>query len=168
MPPSSRAAVPARRTLLVGGALACLGALGGVGAGLLRHSADDEPPAPGPGVLLAAVHAEQVLLAHVAAATRARSAPAAVLRALRTDHAAHLAALTAAVSIATGTAGSSAAESSPATSASPPSADRGQLRAAENAAAASAARRALLLTGRDAVLLASIAASEACHAELLG
>jgi hypothetical protein len=41
------------------------------------------------------------------------------------------------------------------------------LRAAETAAGGDAARRAAALTGADAVLLASIAACEAGHAELL-
>jgi hypothetical protein len=164
--PSRAAAAPARRPVLIGGALVGLGALAGVGAGVIRRSSSDGAAAPPrPDVLLAAVRAERDLLVQLSAAAGTRSAPAAVLHQLRADHLAHLAALTAAVSIATGAAASTASSPPPSSS---PAADRAHLRAAENAAAAAAAQRALLLTGRDAVLLASIAACESSHAELLG
>jgi hypothetical protein len=82
---------------------------------------------------------------------------------LRADHVAHRDALLAALDEALGA-------TSPRPTAAPPAAGsltRAELRVAEQAASAQAAAHAAQLAGRDAALLASIAACEAGHAELL-
>jgi hypothetical protein len=115
------------------------------------------------------------------------------LRAIRADHVAHLTALRAAIvddvyplaapsPFAAGSASVSASNSAASGSASGPSSPGASrsasstagapvpvsdIRAGELRASRGAAARAARMSGRDAALLASIAASEASHAELL-
>jgi hypothetical protein len=136
--------------------------------------------------LTAAVAAERALLATAdAAVAQAHGAEKRVLRAIRNDHAEHLAALTAAVrddAFPAPAPGSSTSptNTTPASSSALPSAlpstlaskptgriSSADVRKGEQRASRAAAARALHLSGRDAALLASIAASEATHAELL-
>lgn len=163
---------PSRRALLIGGGVALVAAGGGgvaVGvAGSSQHSPQKQPfVAHLAADLTAAVAAEHVLLATLdAAVAHAHGSAKRVLRAIRDDHAEHLAALTAAVR------DDAFPAPVPKSSTSAPAPPSGKLRAAdirkiEQRAARAAAARAMRLSGRDAALLASIAASEATHAELL-
>jgi len=161
---------PSRRAFLIGGGVAVLaGAGAGTGVEFWRDRPHPAPPPPSPTVLLAALAAERALLADLDAALAAGDTDRAALRQLRADHAAHAKALGAAVTQA---GGSAAASAGPSASTTPPGRRQppttAQLRAAETAAARAAASRAELLAGRDATLLACIAACEAGHAELLG
>jgi hypothetical protein len=106
-------------------------------------------------VLGAAVAAETRLIAAIDAADD----PTALAH-LRADHVAHREALQGAVQLAGGT----PAVIAPVTS---PTLTLTQLAQVESAASTAAAAAALQLVGRDAALLASIAACEASHAELL-
>ncbi len=149
--------------MLTGFAAVLLGGGAGVGAEFLRSRRSADRPAPPPAELVAAVDAEQRLIADLDATTGGAPDVRAVLTAARADHVAHVAALRAALT-------ARGAQPSPSASSTAP---RGTprtaayLRAAEEAAATAAARRANSLTGAVAALLASIAASEATHAELL-
>jgi hypothetical protein len=167
----SRRSGVSRRGFVLGAGLAVLGAGGGVAVGLLVDRTPDHVTVPRPRTLLAAAAAERTLLAQVDAALAGDASLRTVLRQVRADHAAHLAALTAAVELATGAAASSGAASGSGSAGArvprPAPSSRDQLRAAEAAAASAGAQRALALTGRDAALLASISACEATHAELL-
>ena len=163
-----------RAALLVPVAVLVGAAAGGLSAaiGPLGLSKPRRPP---PADLLAALDAEAHLLAVVEAASAANPDLQVLLDALRADHAEHLRVLTAAVGAYSGS--PSGEGSTPATGAggrSPiPSrtasqtVSRAGLRSAEQQAARAAASRARRLTGADAVVLASIAACEATHAELL-
>jgi hypothetical protein len=150
-----------RRWFLAGGAAAVLGGGAGVLAAVVQDSAP-KPPAPPPGALLAAIEAERALIADLVATTGGTPPVRRVIVQARADHAAHLAALTRLL----------AAFRAPAVTTSP-SPVRGtprtlvQLRSAEHQASFAAARRAASLDAGLAVLLASIAACEATHAELL-
>jgi hypothetical protein len=146
---------------LIGTGLAVLGAGGGVAVGLLTHHEPSEVDIPDPKVLRAAVQAEQDLLAGLSGGVP--DVPSDLLRALRADHQAHLTALRASVAVALGSPSPSLAPAPR----SPGSNSRVRIRALEAAAAQAAAHRAAALTGPDAALLASIAACEATHAELL-
>lgn len=157
----TRPSRPSRRGFLAGTGLAVLGAAGGVTAGLLVDRSPDEVQPPNPAVLLAAVGAERALLRHFDTVSGGGSLHR-LLQQIRADHEAHLAALLAAATLAAG-----ASPSAVPTAALGPPMTRDELRAAESAAARAAAQRALTLTGPDAALLASIAACEATHAELL-
>jgi hypothetical protein len=149
---------PSRRFVLGTAALVLLGAGGGVGWSFWRtrsHTPRVAPPA-----LIAAARAERALLAAVDADLTAHPDRAALLRQIRADHAAHAAALDAAIADHVGR--------RPTTSTPAPTQPAGgTLLTAERSAATAAARRAGQLTGRDAVLLASIAACEAGHAAVL-
>jgi hypothetical protein len=173
----ARPGIASRRGFLIGGgAVVALAAGGGVALGLAATSDRSEQPAVAPEPhlspeLTAAADSERALLAQYdAALANARGHHARVLRAIRANHAAHLTALRAALAddaypLPTPTRSSSRPTSpAPTTPASP---DRAALRGSETRAARAAADRALRLGGRDAALLASIAASEAAHAELL-
>jgi hypothetical protein len=160
---------PSRRGFLVAGGLAALAAGGGVWLAVSAGEGSSTPASPTASRdLRAAAAAEQALLAQVDAAARhAHGSDRDLLRAVRADHVAHLAAIEASIADAL-------YPSVPSTSASAsaPAAPAGvvripDLRSAEVQAARAAAARAARLTGRSAVLLASIAAAEATHAELL-
>jgi len=158
--PSEPSPSATRRRFLAGTGLTLLSAAGGVVAGLLGTRHTPHHPVQPPALLLAAVAAERALIAELDASR----IPLATRSQLRADHVAHLRALQAAV-----------AQVSSSPSAVPPTAavqsgvapSAAKLRQLEQLASAGAATRALGLTGRDAVLLASIAACEASHVELL-
>jgi hypothetical protein len=145
---------------------------GGVALGIATssgHAAQNRIFTPHvPAELPAAVLAERALLATVdAALLHAHGQTKRLLRAIRADHAAHLAAIRAALTEET-----FPPPTSSATASAPVPQPHGRVRAAhvrtaERRASRAAAARALRLSGRDAALFASIAASEATHAELL-
>lgn len=170
LPRSPRPGRVSRRTFLVAsGAVVAAAAGGGVALGLTSGDDSSTAPlpthAPAPGALddlAAAVAAERALLAGTAGALRsATGARRAALRAVHTDHAAHLAALR------------SAMRDLAYPNSVPPRLRRNHPvaaqwgPAAESRAARVAAGRALRLDGAASALLASIAACEATHAELL-
>lgn len=159
-----------RRGFLLGsGIVVAAAAGGGVALGLSTssgHEGHDDPfIAHVPAELIAARDAESALLATLdATIAGARPATVRLLRAIRADHAAHVAAIRSSIATAAYPATVPRPSSTPASGrpASGPA-----LRAAESRAARAAAARAARLTGAPAALLASIAASEAAHAELL-
>jgi hypothetical protein len=158
--PGRRSPGVSRRGLLLGGAAVVLAGGGGVAAGVLRPVAHDHPTGRPPAELVAAVAAERALLAAIDATTGGDAAVRTALRQIRADHVAHHSALQAAVGAYPGT--------TPEPSPAPAQAlDVAGLRAAERQAAAQAATRATRLNGRQATLLASVAACEASHEELL-
>ena len=193
VPPDSPAhRTVSRRGVLIGGGIAVLAAGGGIALGVATEPAQGEHPSTAarvPAELAAAVAEEAVLIASVESALgtphpRTRRA----LQEIRADHAEHLAALRAAIGddlyplIAPSASASAPVSGSSAASASgSPSAPRSGAGSAASAAPLPAyavlagelrdsratAARAARLSGRDAALLASIAASEASHAELL-
>jgi hypothetical protein len=156
-----------RRWFLVSGAAVLVGAGGGVAADLAQHRRRPRQRPVAPAELRAAVAAERALVADLDATTGGGAQVRALLTQLRADHAAHLSALTGLVATY-GAAGASAGASA---SAAPPAPgvarSVAQLRAAEQQASAAAADRAARLAGAHAALLASIAACEASHADLL-
>jgi hypothetical protein len=158
-----------RRWFLAGGAAALVGAGAGVAAGLWTDETPSRPrrPAP-PQVLIAAAAAERALLADLDATTGGTPAVRSVIRQVRADHAAHLGALLGLLATYPAPAGDRPSAALGSASA-PPGAPRTRaaLRDAERRAAAAAAARADRLTGGHAALLASIAAAEATHADLL-
>lgn len=146
----------------------------GAGAGVgIEFWRDHPKPAArrqhAPAALRAALAAEHELIAGLDASLSAAGTAAAALRQVRADHAAHARALAAAVAEAggapPGAKGTAPDAASTARAAAPRSV--AQLRQAESDASRRAAKRAGALSGRDAALLASIAACEASHAELL-
>ena len=156
--PEQAAPGTSRRWFLAGGVAVLLGA--GAGAAVeLSGRSSPAAPAAAPAALVAAVRAERALIADLDATTGGSGTVRSVIRQARADHAAHLAALR----------GVLAGYVHPRASAMPPgrARARAQLRAAETAAAQAAAQHATDLTGAAAALLASIAACEATHAELL-
>jgi hypothetical protein len=158
-----------RRWFLAGGLAVLAGGGAGVGAEFLRERPGRRtPPAGPPAVLVDAVAAERRLIADLDATTGGDPAVRAIIRQARADHVAHLAALRGVV--ATYGRGAPSGSVSPSgTSTGPGRPQTGsQLRAAEQRASAAAAARAARLAGGQATLLASIAACEATHAELLG
>jgi hypothetical protein len=158
---SDRGRGVSRRAVLLSGLATLAAAGGGVTIAALQHvDSDASGPEPPPD-LVSALMAERSLIASLDASMASEPALAVFARAARADHVAHAAALEAAVAAYPRT-----AVASPSTS--PTQAmTRAALRAAEQRASATAAARAAALSGRDAALLASIAASEASHAELL-
>lgn len=150
---------PGRRAFLVGASAAVVvGAGAGVAAGFAWAKPQPAPPPPVPAALVAAIAAEAVLLAVIDSI--ADPSQARLLAAVRADHVAHEAALRALVPQ-----GSAPYEVPKPTSAVT---TFGGLAARERTAATQAARRAAAADGTLAVLLASISACEAGHAELLG
>lgn len=120
--------------------------------------------------LTAAAGSERALLATVdTALTTANGHHKRVLHAVRADHAAHLAAIEAAIADEIGPVALPSASTSVVSTPPTPvtTASTADVRAGETRASRAAAARAMRLAGRDAVLLASIAASEAAHAEVL-
>lgn len=157
---------PSRRAFLgAAGLVALVGAGGGAAAEVLRRGA----PVPGsprpPDALVAAIAAERerVQLLDAALAAPAPPAPAALLSEIRANHLAHEQALRSLLP-RPATAGAA-----PSASASPagPAPDRAALARSEATAATDTAGRALSLAGGAAALLASIAACEATHAQVL-
>ena len=147
-----------RRDFLVAGAIGVLAAGGGVAVGVATTRSSPRRKPESQRVLVAAISAERALIARV----DATSHPDQALHRLRIDHAAHLRALQAAAGQAAQIPAASPAPTQARTT------TRAELRAAEQQASTRAAQRAVHLSGRDAVLLASIAACEATHAVLLG
>ncbi|HEY7007800.1 MAG TPA: hypothetical protein VH395_02600 [Jatrophihabitantaceae bacterium] len=166
-----------RRGVLIGGGIAVLAAAGGgIALGVATEPAAGEHPSTAariPAELAAAVAAETALIAHVDSALgTARPHVRRALREIRADHVAHLAALRAAIAddvypLTTPSASASGSVSGSVPPPSPAPVPTPDVRAGELRASRAAAARAARLSGRDAALLASIAASEACHAELL-
>lgn len=162
LPPQPERATPgtSRRWFLAGGAAVLLGGGAGVLAEVL-HESSPAPATPAPAELIAALDAERVLVAAVDAMPAGPHRMRALLAQLRADHAAHLAALRRL--LATYPPGRSVHTHPGAAQAR----TLGQLRGVESRAAVDAAQRAAALDGAAAALLASIAACEATHAELL-
>jgi hypothetical protein len=151
-----------RRGVLLSAAAVVVSAGGGVGAAALRHHRKPPAPVVPPAVLVQALVAERTLLASVEAASAAQPLHRTLLSQLTEDHQAHEQALVATLRAYPGAA--SAAQPS----ALGPVPALAALRTAEQLAAQAAAARALQVSGSDAALLASIAACEATHVELLG
>lgn len=160
-----------RRGVLIGGGIAVLAAAGGgIALGVATTPAAGEHPSTAarvPAELAAAVAAETELIAGIDSVLgTARGHTKRALREIRADHVAHLAALRASIVDDVYPLATPSASGSPSAS-RPPAAPSPDVRAAELRASRAAAARAGRLSGRDAALLASIAASEASHAELL-
>jgi hypothetical protein len=165
--PAPKGPHPRRWFLAAGGALV-LGAGAGIGIAVLRPA--ERRPAPRPetapadltAALDAAVLAERALLADLAATTGGSTSVRQVIAQARVDHTAHLQALR----------GVQRSRPKPERRL-PHHQPRGtprtkaELRSAETRAAGAAAQRAATLEGATSALLASIAACEATHAELL-
>jgi hypothetical protein len=163
-----------RRVALAAAATVAAGGIGAA-AGMLRSRSPQGRPAP-PSWLVAAAERERHLLDGIDTALAA--APhAAVLAAVRADHAAHADALTQLIADYPDSAASRSPRAPPPAVATTPrstssSAALGanalaQLRAAEQSAAQTAAAAASQLAGADAALFASIAACEGSHVEVL-
>lgn len=159
---------PSRRWFLAFGGALVVGGGAGTGIAFLRPVSRPEPtPPPRPpadlvAALDAAIAAEQSLLADLTATTGGAKDVRLVIAQARADHTAHLRALRAVLASLPKPAHhrrSSGPAGRPRTQA--------QLRTAEARAARVAADRAARLDGSLAALLASIAACEATHAELL-
>lgn len=157
---------PSRRGFLVVGGLAAVAAGGGVWWALSDEGAK---PASPPAALLGRLHdartAEAELIATLRAALKHAGSHGSVLRQLHADHVAHAKAIDALIADVLYPARPS--PSSPAVSTPSGRVPMATLRAAETRAARAASHRAAQLTGQAAVLLASIAACESTHAELL-
>lgn len=161
---STAGAGPSRRAFLAAGALTVVvGAAGGAVAEVLRDGTPVRGTPRAPDALRVAVTAEQERIGALdAALSGAGAAPgstaAALLMAIRANHVAHEQALRSLLP-------------QPQAGAAPPFAgpapSRASLAAAEAAAGRAAAAAALGLTGGAAALLASIAACEAAHAQVL-
>lgn len=151
---------PTRRWFLAGGAAVVLAGGAGVLAEIL-HESSPARPAPPPAALVAAIEAERALLADLDATTGGAPHVRRLIAAVRADHLAHLSVLRRTLKATTPM------------RAPKPAPVRGrprklaELSAAESHAAAVAAQHAAALDGAAAALLASIAACEATHAELL-
>jgi hypothetical protein len=158
---------PSRRGFLVVGGLAAVAAGGGVWWAV---SDDGTKGAAPPAHLVRALHgaaaAELGLIGTLESALKhPGGSSAATLRAIRADHAQHLAAIHALIADV-----SYPATPSNSTESAYSNGGRvslAELRTGEQQASRAAARLAGALTGQAAVLLASIAACEATHAELL-
>jgi hypothetical protein len=146
-----------------------VGAGAGVGVELWREHSPPAATHHASAALVDALNTEHELIAGVDASVPGAGKAAATLRHIRSDHRAHARALAAAIREAGGAA--PRADPTGATAAThsrqPPSQPVTQLAHAEAAASRRAAARAANMHGGDAALLASIAASEATHAELL-
>jgi hypothetical protein len=162
-PKGRRSTGVSRRGLLLGGAVVVTAAGGGVAVGALRPMAKpDKPTGRPPADLVAALESERALIASIDATTGGSPPIRTALRQVRADHVAHQVALQAAVD---------AYPEAPA--GNPPSSPGAvaaltvaELQGAEERASARAETRAARLTGRQAALLASIAACESTHAVL--
>jgi hypothetical protein len=144
---------------LAGSAALIAGGGAGVAAEILREPSARQRPRP-PRALVDAAAAERRLLADLTATTGGSAEVRQLVRAVAADHRAHLVALESLLAAYRAPSGPSSVPSGvPLTKA--------QLRDAESGAASAAARRAAGLSGAPAALLASIAACETTHAELL-
>jgi len=151
-----------RRGLLLGGAAVVLAGGGGIAVGALRPLAHHQPTRRPPADLVAAVAAERALIGAIDATTGGNASVRTALHQIRADHVAHHAALQAAVDgYPQSPAGAESSSSRPVEAL-----DVAGLRGAEQRASARATTRAARLAGKNATLLASIAACEATHAEL--
>ncbi|HJQ43693.1 MAG TPA: hypothetical protein VJ831_11455 [Jatrophihabitantaceae bacterium] len=150
-----------RRGILLGATGVVLAAGAGTGAGYLRQLRD-EPDTRAPPDLLAALASERALTRQLDAAIRRDRTQRQLLTPIRADHQAHADAIAAAIREVTGRA--APADTGRAARTAP---SRAVLRSAEQTAATRTALRAGRLDGRAATLLASIAACEASHAEVL-
>lgn len=158
---------PSRRGFLLTGVLTALAAGGGVWVALSADGSNSHAAPPAAlRDLRAAAAAEQALIDQVDAAARhVQGARGDALRLLRADHVAHLTAIRA--SIADLVYPAKPAGTTPAPRPATARVSVAEVRDRERAAAKAAADRAARLTGDAAALLASIAAAEAAHAELL-
>lgn len=154
-----------RRGLLLGGGLVLAAAGGGVAVAVLRPlPSPGKPTGRPPADLVTALSAEVALIAAIDATTGGSPDVRVAMRQVRADHVAHRLALQAAV----------AAYPEPPASPSPTSTGPvaaltvAGLRDAERSASGQAVTHANRLVGREAALLASIAACEATHAVLFG
>lgn len=151
---------PSRRWFLVGGV--ALVAAGGAGA-LAEWLGENTSPGPprAPATLVAALQAERALIADLDATTGGSPAVRRVIGQARADHAEHLRILRRLLDQYSAPSGAdrSRRRGKPRTLT--------ELHQAELAAGAAAARHAAALEGPTAALLASIAACEVSHAELL-
>jgi hypothetical protein len=149
-----------RRSVLGAAAVVATGGVGAVVGVFVSEGRATSERAVAPAPLRQALERELALVVDLDSALRRGAGPAAALRAVRADHAAHAAALRS-------TLGAYPAPTPPTvTSSSTPTLSG--LRAAELAAARAAAAESAALTGADAALLASISACEATHGQLLG
>jgi hypothetical protein len=163
-----------RRSLLATGAIIAAAGAGSLVAALTRapkravRAAPAPTPSPTALELTLALERERVLISSIDAAMNADSALHPILDNVRADHAAHLGALAQTLAI-NGVQLPATAASSVSPTPIPPSAAPGieLLRSAEQSAQLSAAHSSSVLRGAEAVLMASIAACEAGHAELL-
>ena len=148
---------PSRRLVLSAAGFAALAAAGGVGYSFwrTRNPVHHYPPA----ALVAAAQAEHALLAYLDTVVQNLPSQRALLLQLRRDHAAHATALDAALTAYSRRPNSR--EQLHATT------DMQGVRTVERGASRRAAQQAAQLQGEHAVLLASIAACEATHVELL-
>jgi hypothetical protein len=157
-PPAPRRS---RRWFLGGSAAVVLGAGAGVAGEFARNDHAPALPPTAPAVLVAAAAAERALLADLDATTGGSPEVRRVITQVRADHAAHLAALS---DLLARYRKQPAHSSAPAAGAPRTLA---QLNAAERAASTAAAAHAAAADAGLAAMLASIAACEATHAELL-
>jgi hypothetical protein len=162
-PPLQPQPAPARsrRWFLAGSAAVVVGAGAGVAGEFARNDHAPALPPIAPGVLAAAAAAERALMADLDATTGGSPEVRRVITQVRADHAAHLAALT---DLLARYRKQPAQSSAPAAGAPRTLA---QLNAAERAASTAAAAHAAAAEAGLAAMLASIAACEATHAELL-
>jgi hypothetical protein len=161
--PKNRSPGVSRRGLLLGGAVVVAAAGGGVAVAALRPVAEpDKPTGRPPGELVAALAAERALIAAIDATTGGSPDVRTALRQVRADHVAHQSALQAAVAAYP----EAPASTTPASPGAVEALTVAGLRGAEQRASARAATRAARLSGRQAALLASIAACESSHAVL--
>ncbi|MBE7187780.1 hypothetical protein [Jatrophihabitans endophyticus] len=151
-----------RRWFVAGGLALVVGGAAGVAADYVRGRPVRSARPAMPAALHDALQDERrlVALAEIARRQADGDLPAALLEALVRDHRAHLAGLTAAAE-------SYAAPRHQVRAGHLVGDDRASLRKAEQRAARRAGERATQLHGDTAALLASIAACEATHAELL-
>jgi hypothetical protein len=158
---------------LVGVVLA--GATGLAGTGVLAGCTDDSgkpAPSPSPDPLAPALRGAQALVELYAATSAAQPSLAAQLDPLLAEHRAHVAALRDAMGLPTAppsaSAGAPTASASGVTVPDDPAAARSAVADAERAAQAAAVKDCLASRPEHAGLLGSIAASRACHLEVLG
>lgn len=160
---------PSRRGFVVVGALAVLAAGAGMWRALDTGNGGSGPLSPAVSAgLRAAADTERALIASADSASKHAGSHGAALRAVRADHVQHLAAIEALIADLSYPVPASSPSSEHTSAAPAPRAVKiADVRAGETAASRTAAQRAAASSGRAAVLLASIAACEATHAELL-
>lgn len=160
--PRGRSTVVSRRGLLLGGGALVLACGGGVAMGALQAVAPDKKAQEVPLELHDALTAESALIASIDATTGGSPAVRVALRQIRADHVAHRTTLQRMVDAYP----RASAVAHPQSSAPAQALTVAELRSAEQRASTGAAARAARLPGKNATVLASIAACEASHAEL--